>query len=74
MRGKKKAISAMLELIKEKGIYGKDIVISHCMNEALALTMKEEFLKIDDTLNITILPTRGLNSFYADKEGLIISY
>ncbi len=74
VRGKKKAISSMLELIKEKGIYGKDIVISHCMNEELALTIKEEFLKIDETLNITIFPTRGLNSFYADKEGIIISY
>ena len=74
VRGKKKAISSMLELIKEKGFCGKDVVISHCMNESLALTMKEEILKIDETLNITILPTRGLNSYYADKEGLIISY
>ncbi len=74
VRGKKKAISSMLELIKEKGFSGKDVVISHCMNEPLALTMKDELLKIDETLNITILPTRGLNSYYADKEGIIISY
>ncbi|MBQ3022987.1 MAG: DegV family protein [Clostridia bacterium] len=74
VRGKKKAISTMLELIKKNGFNGKDVVISHCMNEPLALTMKEELLKIDETLNITILPTRGLNSYYADKEGIIISY
>jgi len=74
VRGKKKAIATMLDVIRENGFNGGDIVISHCMNEPLALTMKEELLKIDEALNITILPTRGLNSYYADKEGIIISY
>ena len=74
VRGKKKAIASMLELIKEKGFNSKDVVISHCMNEPLALTMKEEIEKIDDSINVTILKTRGLNSYYADKEGIIISY
>lgn len=74
VRGKKKAISAMLEVIKENGFNGGDVVISHCMNEPLALKMKEELEALDESVNVTILPTRGLNSYYADKAGLIISY
>ncbi len=74
VRGKKKAISAMLEIIKENGFNGGDVVISHCMNEPLALKMKEEIEKLDESVNVTILPTRGLNSYYADKGGLIVSY
>ena len=74
VRGKKKAISTMLDLIKEKGFNGKEVVISHCINEPLALTMKEEIEKLDSNINVTILKTRGLNSYYADKEGIIISY
>ena len=74
VRGKKKAIQTMLDVIKENGFNSNEVVISHCMNEPLALKMKEELLSINSGLNITILPTRGLNSYYADKEGLIISY
>lgn len=74
VRGKKKAVAAMLDIIKENGFNGGDVVISHCMNESLALKMKEEMEALDSNINVTILPTRGLNSYYADKAGLIISY
>lgn len=74
MRGKKKAIAEMLNVIKENGFNGGDVVISHCMNEPLAIKMKEEIEALDKNVSVTILPTRGLNSYYADKAGLIISY
>lgn len=74
VRGKKKAVAAMLEIICKNGFNGGDVVISHCMNEELALTMKREIEALDEKVNVTILPTRGLNSYYADKAGLIISY
>ena len=64
----------MLDVIKENGFNGGDVVISHCMNEELAIKMKEEIEALDECVNVTILPTRGLNSYYADKAGLIISY
>ncbi|MBE7033602.1 MAG: DegV family EDD domain-containing protein [Ruminococcaceae bacterium] len=74
IRGKKKAIAEMLAVIKENGFNGGDVVISHCLNEELALKMKEEIEALDSSVNVTILPTRGLNSYYADNEGIIISY
>ena len=74
VRGKKKVISAMVEIIKENGFNDGNVVISHSENEELALTMKKEIEAIDEKVNVTVMPTRGLNSFYADKAGLIISY
>jgi len=74
VRGKKKAISAMLEVISENGLNDGNVVISHCLNEPLALKMKEEIEKLSENVNVTILPTRGLNSYYADRAGIIISY
>jgi len=74
VRGKKKVIAEMLTVIKENGFNGGDVVISHCFNEPLALKMKEEIEALDSNVNVTILPTRGLNSYYADNEGIIISY
>ena len=74
VRGKKKAIAEMLTVIKENGFNGGDVVISHCFNEPLALKMKEEIEALDSSVSVTILPTRGLNSYYADNEGIIISY
>ncbi len=74
VRGKKKVIAAMLEIIRENGFNSDEVIISHSMNEELALTMKKEIEAIDEKVNVTILQTRGLNSFYADKAGLIISY
>ena len=64
----------MLEIIRENGFNDGDVVISHCFNEELALTMKKEIEALDERVNVTIMSTRGLNSFYADKAGLIISY
>lgn len=74
VRGKKKAIAAMLEIIKENGFNDGNVVISHCMNENTALKMKEELQNLDGNVDVTIFPTRGLNSYYADKSGFIISY
>ena len=74
VRGKKKVIGAMLEIIRENGFNDGNVVISHSDNEELALTMKKEIEAIGENVSVTILKTRGLNSFYADKAGLIISY
>lgn len=73
-RGKKKALAALLETMKENGLCGKDIVISHCHNNVMAEKLKEEIVKTFDGINVTIMPTRGLNSYYAEDGGVIVSY
>lgn len=73
-RGKKKALAVIINDVKEKVGNLKDVVISNCLNEEFAQSVKEELLKYWPTANITIIPTRGLCSYYAEANGLIIGY
>jgi hypothetical protein len=40
----------------------------------MAAQLKETILRKWADTKVTILPTRGLNSFYAEREGLIVAY
>ena len=69
-RGQKNMVRAMAEEIQKIGVSGKEIVISHCQNEEGALALKALLTghKVD------IFPTRGLDSFYAERRGLIVGF
>ena len=45
-----------------------------CLNEPMAQSLKEMILSRWEKARIQILPTRGLDSYYAERSGLIISY
>ncbi len=74
VRGKKKMIETMIDAMREKNFGGGEVVISHCHNEALAQKLCDEIKSEWNDTQITIMPTRGLNSYYAEKGGLIVSY
>ena len=74
VRGKKKMIAAMIEDMYEKAFSGNDAVITHCCNEELAQKVSEKIKENWENARITIMPARGLNSYYAENGGLIISY
>jgi len=74
VRGKKKMIAAMIEDLQENGFNGGDVVISHCNNSVLADKVCDEIKTAWENANITVMPARGLNSYYAEDGGLIISY
>ena len=74
VRGKKKMIETMLDVMRENTFNGGEVVISHCHNEVLAQKLSEEIKGVWNNTDITIMPTRGLNSYYAEKGGLIVSY
>lgn len=73
-RGKKKAIETVISDIKQRGKHIKDIVISHCKNIEFANILKEEIEKVWGDIAITVIPTRGLCSYYAEVGGLIIGF
>ncbi|MBR5948062.1 MAG: DegV family protein [Clostridia bacterium] len=73
-RGSQKMISAMTEEIKRIGLSGKEIVISHCQNLEAALGLKEKLCEMVKDLKVDIIPTRGLDSFYAERKGLIVGF
>ena len=74
VRGQVKMIRFMVEEIKRIGLAGQEIVISHCQNLEAALRLKESLLEIFHQISVRILPTRGLDSFYAERNGLIVGF
>ena len=73
-RGSKSMIRFLVEEITRVGVAGKQILISHCRNpkdaEALKAALETAFAGIE----VLIQETRGLDSFYAERSGLIIGY
>ena len=74
VRGKKKMIQTMIDVMRENAFNGGEVVISHCHNEVLAQKLCDEINCVWKDTNITVMPTRGLNSYYAENGGLIVSY
>ena len=73
-RGKKMAVEAIIEDIRERRKNPGEIVISHCQNPELAKTLKESIENIWHDAQVTVVPTRGLCSYYAERGGLIVAY
>ena len=73
-RGSKGMVRFLVEEIQKVGLAGKQIVISHCRNLKDALALKEALEKIYAQVEVLVQPTRGLDSFYAERSGLIVGY
>ncbi len=73
-RGQKNMIRFMAEEIRKIGLAGKEIVISQCQNEGAAQELREALRAAFPQAVVDILPTRGLDSFYAERHGLIVAF
>lgn len=73
-RGSKKALDVILEDMKERGQEVKTVVISHCQNAEFAERLRTAIQNTWDKVEVKIIPTRGLCSYYAEKCGLIIGF
>ena len=73
-RGMKKIYGKLIDILRETGFTGGELVISHCMNEdgaeKLGHLIKAEWLDTD----VSIVPASGLCSYYMGKGGMIITY
>ena len=72
--GDTKALRAIVDQMVTNGYQGGPIAISHCLNEKLAEQLKNMVHDRWCKAHVQILPTRGLDSYYAERNGLIISY
>lgn len=74
MRGKVRALEALIREMEQNAFAGGRVVISHCCNEdyaaELAARIREKWAKAQ----VLIVPARGLDSYYAERNGLIVSY
>ena len=74
-RGEVKTYQAIIEWMKKnKDCTGAEVVIANCENLTGALRLKEMILKDLPVKDVTIISCRGLTTFYAMRNGLIISF
>ncbi len=74
MRGAKKVFAKIYEDMETRGFELNKIFITHCLNTDMANELKEFLLNKNPDFEITIMETSGLNSFYAERGGLIVAY
>ena len=73
-RGDRAMIRFMAEEIRKIGLAGREIRISHCQNEKCAQMLKEQLENNFPGVSVVLMETRGLDSFYAERRGLIIGF
>ena len=73
-RGSKSMVRFLVEEISKVGIAGKQIVISHCQNLKDAEALKKALEAAHAGIEVLVQAARGLDSFYAEREGLIVGY
>lgn len=73
-RGAAKAMTMLLEDRKERGYHGGKVIISHCHNLVFADRLQGKIKELWQDAKISIMPARGLCSYYAERGGLIVSY
>ena len=73
-RGEKKAITSLLNQLTGLGYEGGKIRISHCLNEAAAMALRDGIHAMYPQADVQIRPAGGLCSFYAEKGGLLIGF
>ncbi len=75
--GNKKTLRRMVEIIGETtpDLDGKEIIISHCLADIDAETIREKILATYPQIKgVRVVPTKLLASYYALDEGVIVSY
>ena len=73
-RGDRSMIRFLVEEIRKVGTAGKEILISHCMNEKCAQALKQQLEETFNGIRVILMRTRGLDSFYAERRGLIVGF
>ena len=74
MRGEQRTLKKIIRDMEENGYSGTPMTISHCLNEPMARSLKELIRARWTDASVQVLPTRGLDSYYAERSGLIICY
>lgn len=74
-RGDQSTLMTLIKDMKEQcDLSTRHVYLTHCFNQKLALTLQHLLELEAPGVEVTILPTHGLTSYYAEESGLIISY
>jgi len=74
VRGEKKMFATIVKQVVEKGCNGKKIRIAHVLNEAGAIKLKGMLQEVFPEAQIELNATRALDSFYAERGGLLVAF
>lgn len=74
IRGDRIMVRFMVDEIKKIGLAGKEVWISHCKNPECAALLKKQLESVFEGIRVILLETRGLDSFYAERRGLIVGF
>lgn len=74
VHGMRRMIHGVVEELRQNGLAGDLITICHCLNEETAQRLRDAILEAFQQVRVTIRPTLGLDSFYAERGGLIVGY
>lgn len=73
-RWKKKGARLVLEEMEQQGYCGGKVILSHCQNPDGIEMIKETISEKFENAVFEFMETRGLCSYYAEKNGLMIGY
>ena len=73
-RNERKGLDALLQEMANMGYTGGKVNISHVCNEALGETVKARILERWADADVTVNPTTGLCSFYAERGGVLVGF
>lgn len=73
-RGASKAVRAIVEDMFQRGFSGGRVLVSHVQNPEFALRLAEGIKAHWASAQVNIIPARGLDSFYAERGGIIVGY
>ncbi len=73
-RGVAKAISIITDYMHSCKFSGGSVMISHCFNSDIAERLRAAVIEKWPSSTITVIATRGLDSYYAERGGLIAAF
>ena len=73
-KGGRKTLQVIMGDLKERAADKGCVVISHCENEEFANSLKKAVQNAYSGMEVRIMKTRGLCSYYAEKGGIIVGF
>ena len=74
VRGEKQAMKAIIDDIKSRVLYPMSLIISYCHNLKFATELMNLIKSKWNEVLVKIIPTRGLCSYYAEKNGVLVGF
>lgn len=73
-RGEKRGIRTLLRELEEQGYKGGKVRIAHSFNNVAAMEISDCIKEQYPDADISVIPVRGLCTFYAERGGLLVGF